>query len=150
MQSVAQFEICYSQFLDENAQIKGVLPEFARSPDTLVKLYRNMVLTRTFDKKAISLQRTGQLGTYPSSLGQEAIAVAIGSTMATDDILFPYYREYGAMFQRGVSMAEMFLYWGGDERGMNYAHQSQDFPVCVPIASHATALVCFNIRAVAL
>ncbi len=42
-------------------------PEFARNPDTMISLYRAMTLSRIFDAKAIALQRTGQLGTYPSS-----------------------------------------------------------------------------------
>ena len=96
-----------------------------------------MVLTRVFDKKAIALQRTGKMGTYPSSLGQEAISVAIGSVMQKDDVLFPYYREYGAQFLRGVTMTEIFQYWGGDERGMDYKGPQKDFPICVPIATHA-------------
>lgn len=141
MSSVAQFEIQYSQFLNEHAQVIGDVPVMANDAELLNKLYSAMVLTRTFDKKAIALQRTGQLGTYPSSLGQEAISVAMGSTMAADDILFPYYREYGAQFLRGVSMKEIYLYWGGDERGMDYQAQKSDFPICVPIASHAPQAV---------
>ena len=135
MSRVATFDIQYSQFLDENAKATQAFPEFARDTDTLVDLYKAMVLTRTFDYKAIALQRTGQLGTYPSSLGQEAISVAMGSAMQVEDVLFPYYREYGAQFLRGVSMSEILLYWGGDERGMDYKNQRQDFPICVPIAS---------------
>jgi pyruvate dehydrogenase E1 component alpha subunit len=40
-----------------------------------MSLYRSMVFTRAFDAKAIALQRTGRLGTYASSLGQEAVGV---------------------------------------------------------------------------
>jgi pyruvate dehydrogenase E1 component alpha subunit len=94
-----------------------------------------MVLTRLFDKKAVALQRTGQLGTYASSLGQEAISVAIGNVMASEDVLLTSYREYGAQLQRGVTMTELLLYWGGDERGMAYQGPRQDFPICVPVAS---------------
>ena len=35
-------------------------------------MYRAMALARSFDLKAVSLQRTGRLGTYATSLGQEA------------------------------------------------------------------------------
>ncbi|MFQ6022415.1 MAG: pyruvate dehydrogenase (acetyl-transferring) E1 component subunit alpha [Acidiferrobacterales bacterium] len=133
---VASFEIHYTQFLDHNGEVKGPLPEFVRDPANLIKLYRAMVLTRLFDKKAVALQRTGQLGTYASSLGQEASFVGVGSAMRTEDVLLPTYRESGAMFLRGVTMKELLLYWGGDERGMDYAGPREDFPVCVPIATH--------------
>ncbi|VAW83171.1 Branched-chain alpha-keto acid dehydrogenase, E1 component, alpha subunit [hydrothermal vent metagenome] len=136
MKETASFTIGYSQILNEQSRPVAQLPEFAQDFNQLIAMYRSMLLTRTFDKKAIALQRTGQLGTYPSSLGQEAISVALATAMHKDDVLFPYYREYGAQFLRGVDMSEMLLYWGGDERGMNYKNQAHDFPICVPIASH--------------
>jgi Pyruvate/2-oxoglutarate dehydrogenase complex, dehydrogenase (E1) component, eukaryotic type, alpha subunit len=40
-----------------------------------------MVLLRLFDKKAVALQRTGRLGTYAVSLGQEAVSVGIAAAM---------------------------------------------------------------------
>jgi pyruvate dehydrogenase E1 component alpha subunit len=49
----------------------------------------------------------------------------------------PSFREHGAQLMRGVSMKELFLYWGGDERGSNFGGPRLDFPVCVPIGSQA-------------
>ncbi|HEY4773682.1 MAG TPA: thiamine pyrophosphate-dependent enzyme, partial [Xanthobacteraceae bacterium] len=115
----------------------GPLPDFAREPDELLALYRAMVLTRSFDTKAIALQRTGRLGTYASSLGQEAVAVGIAAAMAPSDVLLPSFREHGAQLWRGVSLKELFLYWGGDERGNDFAGPRQDFPNCVPVGTHA-------------
>jgi len=137
MNQVVNFQINFTRYLDDTGTPTTSLPEFANHAESLVAMYRAMVLTRTFDKKAISLQRTGKLGTYPSSLGQEAISVALGSVMQAEDVLLPYYREYGAQFLRGVKMEEILLYWGGDERGMDYQVPRKDFPICVPIATHA-------------
>ncbi len=131
---IAKFEIFYHQILNQEGQILQSLPSFA-TPKQLIELYRMMVKTRTFDAKAITLQRTGKLGTYASTLGQEAIGVGIGAAMKSEDLLCPYYREYGAQMMRGVSMVELLLYWGGDEQGSNFKHQPLDFPICVPIAS---------------
>ena len=132
----AKFEIPYIQYLDQNGDSKTQLPEFASDINLLKKLYHNMMLTRAFDKKAISLQRTGKMGTYPSVLGQEAICTAIGATLEKDDIFLPYYRDIGAMFMRGVKMEEVLAYWGGDERGSDFQNPDvkHDFPFCVPIA----------------
>ena len=102
-----------------------------------------MVLTRTFDKKAIALQRTGKMGTYAPINGQEAISTAIGHAMRPEDVFIPYYRDYAAQFQRGVKMSEILAFWGGDERGSQFACNSEDLPICVPIASqclHATGV----------
>lgn len=136
MEAVASFQIHYHQCLDLRSEVVGTLPGFAADHDVLRELYRSMVLTRAFDKRAIALQRTGQLGTYASSLGQEATYAGIGHAMQPEDILVPSYREHGIHFIRGVPMADLLLYWGGDERGMAFEAASHDFPVSVPIATH--------------
>ena len=135
--TVASFEIAYTAYLDTSGHSDRSLPAFARDRDTLVSLYRAMVLTRTFDAKAVALQRTGRLGTYPSCLGQEAVAVGLGAAMAPEDVLLPYAREQGAQFLRGVTPTELFLYWGGDERGNDFRGPREDFPICVPVATQA-------------
>jgi 2-oxoisovalerate dehydrogenase E1 component alpha subunit len=142
--SVARFEVRFTRYLDQDGTPVAELPAFARDAARLVPMYRHMVLTRLFDEKAVALQRTGQLGTYPSSSGQEASAVGIGTTMARDDVLLSSYRETGTMLVRGVRMSDILLYWGGDERGMAYTHPGeprQDFPIFVPIASQAPQAV---------
>lgn len=135
MTTVAQFEINYIQLLNEEGYLTGKLPEFAKDTNALKELYKCMVLTRTFDKKAIALQRTGKMGTYAPINGQEAISTAIGHAMKPEDVFIPYYRDYGAQLQRGVKMSEILSYWGGDERGSQFDCGSEDLPICVPIAS---------------
>jgi len=102
-----------------------------------VALYRGMVLARAFDAKAVALQRTGRLGTFPSALGQEAVAVGIAAAMRKEDVFLPAFREHGAQLWRGVSLVELFLFWGGDERGSDFAGPREDFPICVPVGTHA-------------
>lgn len=127
------------------------LPALASDTPRLLAAYRNMVLTRTFDAKAIALQRTGQCGTYPSVLGHEVIGTAIAQAMADEDVLAPYYRDQAAQLLRGVTLREMLLYWGGDERGSDWKSHREDLPVAVPIATqccHAVGIAAaFRIRA---
>lgn len=141
MTVAARFEIHYSQFLDEHGQLTQPLPQFAADPQALVLLYRAMVLMRAYDQKAIALQRTGQLGTFASLLGKEAVEAGVASAMRPEDVLLVTYRENGAQIMRGVTMKELFLYWGGDERGSNYAGPRRDFPICVTIGAHVTHAV---------
>ena len=137
VQTIARFEIVYRQFLDKEGRVVADLPAFARNPKALLPLYRAMVLTRVFDTKAVALQRTGRLGTYPPCIGQEAIGAGVASAMQPDDVLFPSYREQPAQFWRGVKPLEILLYWGGDERGSDFAGPRRDFPICVPVATQA-------------
>ena len=125
------------RYLDKAGNPVGPLPASLDDRDLLIALYRAMVLTRTFDQKAVSLQRTGRLGTYASSLGQEAVSVGVGLAMASEDVLLPAFRDHGTMLWRGVTMTEILQYWSGDERGCDFAGPRQDFPVAIPVASQA-------------
>lgn len=149
--TVASFKIDYYQFLSPDGRLIGDdLPPLARDFDSLTHMYRQMVITRVFDKKAIALQRTGKLGTYASCLGHESAHVAMGSAMREEDCFAPMYREYGAQFVRGVKMSEVLLYWGGDERGNDFSGPAHDFAWCVPIATQclhaAGAALAFKLR----
>jgi pyruvate dehydrogenase E1 component alpha subunit len=140
----AQFEVRYTRILDAEGRARAPLPEPFSDPRALVSMYEEMLALRLFDAKAVALQRTGRLGTYPSCLGQEATAVALGRTMAREDVLLGTYRETGTMLARGVRMSEILLYWSGDERGSAYSGPDapkEDFPICVPIATHAPQAV---------
>lgn len=134
---VIQFSIHYYQYLNHLGQLTESLPSEITQSEHLISLYRMMVLTRTFDSKAIALQRTGKLRTYPSSLGQEAISIGIGSALQREDVFCHAYRGYGAQLLRGVRMEEILSFWGGSEQGNNYEASSakEDFPNCIPIGS---------------
>ncbi|BBM01330.1 pyruvate dehydrogenase (acetyl-transferring) E1 component subunit alpha [Microbulbifer sp. GL-2] len=134
MQLLASFDIASLQYLDERGQTTQALPDFA-TPDTLTAFYRQMSLARMVDDRAVKMQRTGQLGTYPSSLGQEAIGVGVGAAMSKEDVYCPNYRETGALLERGVTIQEIYAIWGGDERGQNFRHAREDLPLSVPIAT---------------
>lgn len=79
-------------------------------------LYRDMVLTRRFDGEAIALQRQGELGLWPSLLGQEAAQVGSARALRDDDYVFPSYREHGVAWCRGVDPRNLL----GMFRGVNH------------------------------
>lgn len=150
MPAVAEFAIDYVQVLGPDGRLVGELPDFARSPDEVIRMYRMMMLARTFDTKAVNLQRTGKLGTYPSCLGHEATHVGAGAALRPEDCIAPVYREIGTQYWRGVRMVETLTYWGGDERGNDFAVPRHDFPWSVPIGSQtlhaAGAAMAYKIR----
>ena len=125
---IARFAVRRRGYVAPDGKLAGSLPEFASDTDVLLSLYRGMVLTRAFDLKAVSLQRTGRLGTYAVSLGQEAVSVGVASAMRPEDVLLPSYRDNGALLWRGMKMEEILLFWGGDERGSRGSGPAHDFP----------------------
>src|SRR5438876_5389541 len=134
---IARFEVRRRSYLAPDGTVLRPLPSFASDSSVLISLYRGMVLTRAFDLKAVSLQRTGRLGTYAVSLGQEGVSVGIASAMREGDVVLPSYRDNGALLWRGMKMEEILLFWGGDERGNLSSGPAHDFPYCIPVASQA-------------
>lgn len=126
------------QFVDPEGQLQDALPQWL-GIQTLVDCYRTMTLIRLFDKRIVALQRTGQMGTYASCLGQEAIGTAIGYQLPKTDVFVPYYRDQAAQYLRGVPLPRLLQYWGGNEWGNHFGEQArEDFPNCVPIATQIT------------
>ena len=134
---IARFDVRRRFYLAPDGTVLRRLPDFASDTNLLISLYRAMVQARAFDLKAVSLQRTGRLGTYAVALGQEAASVGIASAMRPEDVLLPSYRDNAALLWRGMKMEEILLFWGGDERGNRSSGPAHDFPYCVPVASQA-------------
>ena len=150
MRTVAEFRIPYLQHLEPQGSLVNDPPAFARDNSELLQMFAAMLRARTFDTKAINLQRTGKLGTYAPCLGQEAVHIGVGAALRPEDCVAIVYREIGTLFWRGVRMSDVLLYWGGDERGNDFAGPRHDFPWCVPIATQtlhaAGAALAFKIR----
>ena len=122
------------EILDTEGRVDAALmPEI--DPSRTRDLYRDMVLMRTFDTKALKLQRQGRMGTWPPIKGQEAIQAGVALAMGDNDWLIPAFREHGIMVLRGVPLHLVFAYWAGDERGSSYPEEVRCFPVAVPVGS---------------
>jgi len=140
--TVLNFSIENIQVLYEsgNADMK-LMPKVTN--EEIKKFYEDMILIRAFDKKCLSLQRQGRLGTYAMLTGQEASQVGSANALSKEDWMFPTYRESGAMISRGMPLLTLLQYWAGDERGQHIPEGENDFTVSIPIASqipHAVGL----------
>ncbi len=75
--------------------------------DTVRQGLETMVRIRAYDTRMLSAQRQGRLSFCLESRGEEAVAVAAGMALLSDDLLFPSYRQQGLLLVRGLSPAEM-------------------------------------------
>lgn len=111
------------------------------SEEQVRTFYKNLIRVRTFDRKAISLQRQGRLGTYAPFEGQEAAQVGSALALEENDWLFPTYRDHAATLTFGHSIPRVFMYWNGRVEGCVAPEGKRIFPPAVPIATqipHAT------------
>ncbi|MBI5571583.1 MAG: pyruvate dehydrogenase (acetyl-transferring) E1 component subunit alpha [Desulfomonile tiedjei] len=124
------------QVMDPDGRIVDKSALKAIKESDMLEMYRLMNFTRLWNSKALSLQRQGRMGTLASVRGQEASNVGMGLALGPEDWFCPSFREYGAMFARGIRPEELYRYWGGDERGARPLEGSRVMPVCITVGSH--------------
>jgi pyruvate dehydrogenase E1 component alpha subunit len=131
---IKTFEVEYLQVLDENGNCdQEQMPDL--SDEQIKKLYEMMVLVRAFDDKAFSMQRQGRIGSYLQVKGQEASQVGSVFALEDKDWIFPMYRSSGALLARKHPMHQLFMYWGGDERGLISPEGVNNFPIAIPVGT---------------
>ncbi len=77
------------------------------APDRLRAMLRDMALTRAFDERMYRGQRQGKTSFYMKCTGEEATSVAAAHALASDDMVFPSYRQQGILIVRGYPLLEM-------------------------------------------
>lgn len=131
---LATFEVRRLCVLNENGEAdQDLMPEL--TDEEIRRMYQLMVLARTFDERAVALQREGRLGTYPPIRGQEAAQVGSAFALSGTDWVFPSFREMGAHLALGYPIPQLLQYWRGDERAQKVPPHLNIFPFCVAVGS---------------
>lgn len=131
---IHDFKVEYLQVLNEDGSVdKKEMPKL--SAKQIKELYEMMVLVRTFDEKALVLQRQGRIGSYLQVKGQEASQVGSVYALKDKDWMFPMYRSSGALIARKQPIEVIYQYWGGDERGHISPKEVNNFPMTIPVGT---------------
>jgi 2-oxoisovalerate dehydrogenase E1 component alpha subunit len=77
------------------------------APHELRQILRSMALVRAFDERMYRGQRQGKTSFYMKCTGEEATSVAAAHALASDDMVFPSYRQQGILIARGYPLLEM-------------------------------------------
>ncbi len=73
----------------------------------LLKMLRDMALTRAFDERLYRAQRQGKTSFYMKCRGEEATSIAPAMALDSEDMVFPSYRQQGILISRGYPLVEM-------------------------------------------
>lgn len=97
-----------------------------------------MILLRTFDERAVALQRQGRIGNYPMCWGEEATQVAPLYACSDEDWLFPSYRQQGLPILRGVQPLTILRYRRGigGKLGFWDPREHRCAPITISIGTH--------------
>src|SRR3989441_6653216 len=89
--------------------------------ETLLKLYREMLLIRRFEEKTAEMYQAAKIGGFCHlNIGEEATIVGAISSLRPKDYVYSTYREHGHAIAKGIDpkavMAELF----GKETGTSH------------------------------
>jgi len=130
---VSKPEEALYQRLTPEGVLRGKDPDLA--PQSLRRMYEQLVYGRYFDEKATNMSTIREIGTYAPGKGQEASQVAAVNALERGDWYVPMYRDMAGMLAFGFPGEMLLHYWGGDERGMKIPDGLNMLPLAVPVSS---------------
>ena len=87
------------------------------SNDTLLDLYKELLLPRMIEEKMLVLLRQGKISKWFSGIGQEAISVGAMMALQQDEWVFPLHRNLGVFTTRKMPLHKLFKQWQGNKDG---------------------------------
>src|SRR6187397_1724390 len=85
--------------------------------DTLISLYKNLLLPRMIEQKMLVLLRQGKISKWFSGIGQEAISVGATLALQPDEWIMPLHRNLGVFTCRNMPLHKLFMQWQGAQAG---------------------------------
>jgi 2-oxoisovalerate dehydrogenase E1 component len=87
------------------------------SNNTLLQLYKKLVLPRMIEEKMLVLLRQGKISKWFSGIGQEAISVGVTMALQPDEWVMPLHRNLGVFTSRNMPLHKLFKQWQGSKDG---------------------------------
>ncbi|TYC50810.1 thiamine pyrophosphate-dependent dehydrogenase E1 component subunit alpha [Weissella muntiaci] len=88
--------------------------------DDLVKIMKNMVLSRQLDIRSTKLAKQGRFGFFAPTAGQEASQMASAYAFNDEDWIFPGYRDIPEIIAKGWPIWKAILWSRGHQLGNEY------------------------------
>ncbi len=101
----------------------------------LLGIYEHMRFARRFDERSRSLQRGGRIATWAPMAGQEGAQVASACALASEDWLYPTYRDHAAKVVHGIDPADILRALAGHGEGYAVPDDVNVMPEYIPVAT---------------
>jgi pyruvate dehydrogenase E1 component alpha subunit len=116
-----------------------------KPPESLRKMWEDMVLLRTLDDALVQKQRDGKIAYYTSCAGEEGVICGAVHALRQQDWVFPSPREVMATLLRGLPLETLLAHFYGSADDLQKGRQRPNFfgakiarvaPVSGTISSH--------------
>lgn len=89
------------------------------SDETLIDLYRSILLPRMIEEKMLLLLRKGKVSKWFSGIGQEAISVGVTKALDPEEYILPMHRNLGVFTSRNMPLDRLFKQLQGKYNGFS-------------------------------
>ncbi|HMS64117.1 MAG TPA: dehydrogenase E1 component subunit alpha/beta [Ignavibacteria bacterium] len=87
--------------------------------ETLISLYKAILLPRMIEEKMLLLLRKGKISKWFSGIGQEAISVGVTMALDNDEYILPMHRNPGVFTSKGLPLEKLFKQLSGKYHGFS-------------------------------
>lgn len=114
--TMAPSDTADARFLDPSLDRIAIRPDEPIERAEVLRMYRAMRLSRTFERKLSALYRQGKIvGAVYLGMGQEAIATGVVSVLRDGDYFSTVARGLAGWFLRGVEPKHVLARWFGKD-----------------------------------
>jgi len=108
-----------SQPVTENRKRVMMFDRKNYDDETLLNLYKAILLPRMIEEKMLLLLRKGKISKWFSGIGQEAISVGLAMALDKDEYILPMHRNLGVFTVRGLPLDRLFKQLQGKFNGFS-------------------------------
>lgn len=87
--------------------------------ETLLDLYKSVLLPRMIEEKMLLLLRKGKISKWFSGIGQEAISAGVAKALHEDEYILPMHRNLAVFTSRNVPLNRLFKQLQGKYNGFS-------------------------------
>ncbi|KAL9889651.1 branched chain keto acid dehydrogenase E1 subunit alpha [Glossina fuscipes fuscipes] len=109
--------------LDRDGKIQDLTQDPNLSKETVLKMFRDMILLNTMDKILYESQRQGRISFYMTNFGEEASHIGSAAALEIRDVIYGQYREAGVLVWRGFSIEQFIDQCYGNEADVGKGKQ---------------------------
>src|SRR6188474_917487 len=123
--------------------------------ETLVDIYKKLLLPRMIEEKMLLLLRQGKISKWFSGIGQEAISIGATLALQDDEWIMPLHRNLGVFTSRKMPLHKLFKQWQGHQdayskgRERSFHFGSKEHYICGMISHLGPQLTIANGTALA-